>query len=387
MVLNRLFAMDHITILRLLLRKDKSYFDVPAEQQRSFLYSLPEPNNDMERSYYQYKCQNYFSPWWKPILLNFIAFILFIPLLLHYVFKGFFIYKINSCDAISDLGDMQEVIPSELLSEHNITFFRKHSSGSLRLYDVMFVLGIFLRKFPSCFFSLKVMARIAYYSQLIRNYCPNCIVVHHEYSFTSSLLTSYCTLHGVQHINVMHGEKLYNIVDAFFRFDKCYVWSNHYVKLFPDLRADSSQFIVSLPPSMKIDIASHKNVKLWSDYKYYLASFTENQIRGIVKSLSFAKKEGKTVKYRIHPRHQDLGTLLKYVNRDEIEFPQEVTIIDSISNCSVAVGSYSTVLNQAFCSGRSVLLDDVTFKDQYDRLEDLRYWLIGENCPRLSEKQ
>ena len=159
------------------------------------------------------------------------------------------------------------------------------------------------------------------------------------------------------------------------------------LKLFTDLRAEPSQFKVSLPPSMKIDLSAHKNESVWADYKYYLANFLESQIKGIVESLSFVKKTGKTVKYRIHPRHQNLELLLKYVQSDDIEYPNEVSIVDSIANCNYVVGSYSTVLNQAFCSGRSVLLDDVTFKDQYERLADLRYWLIGENCPRLSEMQ
>lgn len=63
---------------------------------------------------------------------------------------------------------------------------------------------------------------------MITKYQSKAIVVHNEYSFTSSILTAYCETRNVLHINVMHGEKMYYIRDSYFRYDRCYVWDAYY---------------------------------------------------------------------------------------------------------------------------------------------------------------
>lgn len=379
--------MNYILFLRALLKGNKTFFDVPSSEQKSFLETLPVPVDDIDRSYLQFRCQAFFSPIWKRHLLDLISFILYIPLLVIFLLRNFFIKSKDTCDAISDLCEMKEVIPQEIHKQHEIVFVCSSHIGVLSVKDIPFLFSIYFRHFPSCYFAMKNMVKIAQYNQLIRMYSPRCIIAHHEYSFSSSILTLYCNMKNIQHINVMHGEKLYNIVDAFFHFNECYVWSHHYEQLFIDLKAEKTQFKISMPPSMRIDTSAHINDAVYADYKYFIASVTEEQVKSIVESMMFAVNAGKRVKYRLHPRINNLNLLLQYIAPDDIEDPQKVSITDSISNCSVAVGSYSTVLNQAYCSGRSVLLDDITFKDQYERLADLRYWLIGEGCPRLSEMQ
>ena len=103
--------------------------------------------------------------------------------------------------------------------------------------------------------------------------------------------------------------------------------------------------------------------------------------------MAFAKSEGKTVKYRIHPRYTDLNVLRQYVGDDEIELPKEVSILESISNMEYAVGSYTTVLLQAYLSGKKVLLDDVTFHYRYNQLKEYGYILAKDDIEKLSEKQ
>ena len=103
--------------------------------------------------------------------------------------------------------------------------------------------------------------------------------------------------------------------------------------------------------------------------------------------MAFARREGKTVRFRPHPRYSDMDLLKKYVSEEEIETPQKVGILESISNLDCAVGSYTTVLAQAYFSGKNILLDDVTFKSQYNQLKERRYILIGNNPQKLSDKQ
>lgn len=228
------------------------------------------------------------------------------------------------------------------------------------------------------YFVLKSMMQIALFSARITRYAPEKIITHLEFSFCSSLLTDYCHYREVKLINVMHGEKLLNIRDAFFHFDECYVWDKHYVDMLVKLKAEVSQFRIAIPPSLQIDCKAHQNPSVYADYKYYLAHITDNEMECIVKSMVFVKDKGKRVKYRIHPRYTDLTILRKYVSEDEIEFPKHVNILESISNMEYAVGSYTTVLLQAHLAGKKVLIDDVTYSHIYEQLKEYGYILALE---------
>lgn len=71
---------------------DKVLFDLSVENQNRYLSSLPIPNDDIDRSYLQYRCQSFFSPCWKTVLLNIVAAFL-IPFSVFYLWlKSFFLY-------------------------------------------------------------------------------------------------------------------------------------------------------------------------------------------------------------------------------------------------------------------------------------------------------
>ena len=76
------------------------------------------------------------------------------------------------------------------------------------------------------------MVKLAMYRYQYEVYHPKAMIVDEEYSYTSSFLTEYCHRLGVEHIDIMHGEKLYFIRDTFFCFDRCYVWDGYYRDLF-----------------------------------------------------------------------------------------------------------------------------------------------------------
>lgn len=380
--------MNHITILRIFSKGNKTFFDVPKMKQKAYLTSLGYPKDDIDRSYKQYLCQNFFAPRWKVYLLDIISFLSFFPVLLILLLFDLRIKKNRHIDALSiDLKGMEEIIPESLFEEYDIQMNRWSVKGGLRLVDVPYVLHVFLSHLSAGYFSLKAMIKVSQYSQLITMYTPRCIIAHSEYSFSSSILTNYCHKRGVKHVNVQHGEKLFNIIDSFFRFDKFYIWHDHYKQLFIEMGADSHQFIIFKAKSLNIDCEKYCNTKVYADYKYYLGHIDEKSIKSIVESMQFVKNGGKTVKYRYHPRHANLSILHKYLEESELEDPQSVPILESIASCDVVVGSYSTVLSQAYFSGKKIMLDDVTYKEQYNKLKDLNYLLSSVNCPVLSEFQ
>lgn len=374
-----------LQFLRFLRKGDKDLFEVPKSEQKDYLESFPEPRNDIERSLFQFKCQSYFWPRWKVPVYNICAFFISpFVLLLEWV-RSINIKKSNHYDALSELKGMEEVVPDELREEYEIRFDARIVKGMLRTRDLWFVLKVVFSTFPNTFFALKIMMKLAQYSEMIYTNTPRAIVVHGEFSFASSILTCYCEDKNVRHINVMHGEKLYHIYDSFFRFDKCYVWSEYYKELFIKMRAEANQFCICVPPSLRIKSEDYNNDDAYSDYKYYLADFTGDEIERIVLTMNKFKERGVSVRYRVHPRYLNLDIIQKYAPQSDIEDPRKVSIQESVANCRAAVGSYSTVLLQAYMSGKEVILDDVNYREQFDRLEEFEYWLAKEKCQRLSQ--
>lgn len=376
--------MNYFKILVFLQRGDKSLFEIPLNKQKAYLGSLGEAKDDIDRGYKQYLCQNFFRSSFKIVLFNIIAFFAVPALMVVYLFKGAVRKKGEHVDTILERKGMNEVIPLILSKRYNLDERYWHENSSLSFYDIPFLFSLIFKAPHHPYFTLKSMANIAYYSDMISRHQPKTIIQFGEFSFCSSILTDYCHHHNVEHINVMHGEKLWHIYDAFFHYDECYVWDEHYVNLFRFLKAEPNQFIVALPESMHIKCENYKDESCYADYKYYLADNSEIELRSVVKSLSFVKSSGKSMKFRPHPRYTDMNLLRQMIAEEDIEDNNTVSILSSISNCEYAIGSYTTVLSQAYFSGKKVIMDDVTYKDQYDKLKSMGYILAGKDVEVLS---
>lgn len=379
--------MNYFKILVFLQKGDKGYFDIPVSRQKEILIAMPEPRNNIDRGYQQYVCQNILVAKWKEAAFNIMAAFIFPFITILYWIKGIGTKKGNHYDAMIERKGMDEVIPDAVKEKYHPVSDGWYQRTSLSTKDLGFLLKLAIRAPHHPYFVLKAMINIANYSDMIRAHSPKVMIQFGEFSFSSSILTEYCHSKGIKHVDVMHGEKFYFIRDAFFMYDECFVWDKHYINLFKRLRADAGEFIVALPQSMHIDCKNYVKKETFSDYKYYLQEYTEAEIKSIVESMQFANREGKSVKYRPHPRYSDIALLRKYVSEDQIEIPKAVSIMESISNLGCAVGSFTTVLTQAFFSGKCVVLDDVTFADQYGKLKEMEFILATEKTGKLSEFQ
>lgn len=379
--------MNYFKILTFLQDDASFIFSTSVEKQKEYLNRWKEPKNDFERSYFQYRCLHFFFPTWKMIVFNLASFVLLPFVLLVLLIKRIWVKQGLSYEAIIEKKGMPEIVPLELKYQYDIHEEGWREGMSLSFRDLIFLFNLLPFTNGHLYFLLRSLLIVSVYSDMIRRHHPKVIMRHAEFAYSSSLLTEYCHRRRVKHINIQHGEKLFFIRDSFFHFDECYVWDQHYIDLFLSLRAEPSQFKVSIPPSMKVDVEKYSDKKYYADYKYYLASYTEDVIKSIVQSMSFVRKEGKSIKYRPHPRYSDIILLKKFVKEEEIEYPQEVSILQSISNIEYAVSSYSTVLVQAYFSGKKILLDDVTYYDQYIKLSKMKYILSQKNNGILSQKQ
>ena len=380
-------CMNYFKILYALQRGDKVEADVPVEEQRAFLKRIGEAKNDIDRGYKQYLCQNYFVPEWKVWLFNFAAAVIVPIVVFYYLVKGLFVRKEAHVDAMIESKGMDEVVPFLVREKYSPDNSHWKEGSSMSPKDFDFLMILFLKAPHHPYFVLKAWMNVVQYSDMIRRHSPNVLIQFGEFSYSSSILTAYCHRFNIRHINIMHGEKTWFIRDAYFHYDECYVWDEHYAKIFRELKAEPTQFIVAVPESLHIDVEKYRNEKDYADYKYYLGEYNEEELDSIVRSMAFVEQEGKKVKYRPHPRYSDFALLRKYVGEDKIETPSEVSIMESISNLEFAVGSFSTVLSQAYFSGKKVILDDVTFRELYDKLKNMRYVLAEKVTDKLSKHQ
>lgn len=373
-----------IEYLKKIASLDKTLFEISVDSQKNFIASLSNPEDDFDRSYKQYLCQNFFSPKWKIALMNILGAI-FLPLIIiYFMINNLFISKIVHIDAVGDFLGMEEVLPEELNNKYKIDLeVWGKSSYCLNRNDVKFIRMILSRFLKDPFFCFKCIVKIAKYSSLNKKYSPEAIIVHNEYSFTSSILTSWCENMDIQHIDIMHGEKLYYIRDSFFRYSKCFVWNKHYVNLLSSMKADMQQFVISVPSLLKINIEEYKTEIDSVDYKYFLAVVTKE---GIIKITDVIRKilaSGHSIMVRPHPRYTDMELLREYVDSSLIENPKSVNIFKSISNTSNVIGMYSTVLSQAYYSNVNVIIDDYTNPEIYEKLQSMQYHLIYEKNIQL----
>lgn len=377
----------NLTRLILFLGKGElSFFDVSVESQRAFLESLNTPIDLVDRSYCQYKCQTLFTPFWKRFLQNIVAFFIVPLFLLVSLIKRFFNSPGKKIDAIGHFKTLPEIVPKSLNEKYEINNDHWAEDFSLNISDIIYILRIIFRYPLSFYLVLKCSMNVARYSYMIYTYHPRAIICHAEFSFTSSCLTDYCRMHNVKHIDVMHGEKLYFIRDSFFEYDECYIWDEHYKQLFIDMRAEPAQFIIHKPISLFFDSTHFKNDNAFAAVKYYLTYQTENELKTIVNCMERIKAKGLSIKYRPHPTFTNMVLLQKLVNDNEIEFNNQVGIVESLSNLHYAVGLYSTTLLQAYNARKKVIFDDVTYPVQYEKLKDLRYILISPKtqCTTMS---
>ena len=366
---------------------DKSYFDIPVSSQKAYLEKLGPAVDDFDRSFKQYKGQLFFMSKAKLWLLSAISIPAVLGISVVYTICGLFLRRKRHVEAISRAQEGELFIPNSLLDKYEVDrSLWRSTKGAISVQDLPFALALMIKFFIHPLFLLKLLFKVAKYSALIRTYNPLSIIVNDEFSFTSSIMTRFCERHNVKHINVQHGEKFYYLRDSYFRFHEFYIWDEHYRQIFISLNADPSQFIIELPASMRFDLKAHFSEQSYADYKYYLGIFNEEEIKSIVDSLRFVKALGGTVRFRPHPNYSDLALLKKYVDEEEIESPQ-VNILESISSTQNVVGVYSTVLLQAYFNGQNVIIDDISFRNQYDALANLQYILIDKVEKRLSSYQ
>lgn len=347
-------------------------FRVDINEQLDFLNSLPDAKDNFERSYNQYQCQKKVSGKGLYLLLNTASFF-FLPI---YAVKLAFSKvddEISGINAVAFLNDIQhDIIPESLQKEAGeISFLRTEEHYFLDQEDRRFI-GSVWKKYPiSFYFLFKIMMKISMYSYAVHMYHPKMIIAYVEYSFTSSVLTEYCRYKGIEHVNVLHGEKPLYIRDSFVCFDRFYVWDIFYEKQFLKLKASPNQFRIELPPAFKFSTIEKPEVKY--DFIYYLGNESKDALMNICANLNELSHKGYAVAIRPHPRYSDLNLINSICKDIYIENTSEISIQRSILSTRNAVALFSTVLNQSHYNGTGVVIDNISDPVRFEVLKSLNY--------------
>ena len=364
-------------------KKQNSVFSYDVEKQKKYIKKLGNPKNNFERSYFQYKCQMKL----KGSIFAFVLNIISLPLILFYLI----IYFRNNEMILKERRDLvflrnglpENVLPKSLISiYHNIENEPK-DGFIITKQDIQFIRKIILKYPLSWHFILKCLIKVGTYSFIIKKYSPDVIAVCAEYSFTSSLLTTYCNEKNIKHINVMHGEKLYFMRDSFFKFNSCYVWDEHYKKLFISMCADKNQFVIEIPPSLKFSESYIKNEKY--DYTYYLGAESEEVLNIIANHLLILHKRKKRISIRPHPRYSNVDIVKKIFTFVNVEDTKKISIEQSLLQTDTAISLYSTVLNQALYNSIPIVIDDISNPQSFKKLNDLDYICLYKKHKLFSE--
>ena len=366
-----------LKIFRLL--AENEYFKMSkkrVEKEMSYLNNLPEPKTDINRSYNQYLCHNFHLNFLFVFIFNVVALLLFVPTIIWLIVKrSREDNRIVNKSAVFLLPDRYyKVLPESLVGEFDKVYCGGFAVNKcLEKEDIGFVWELIKCKPFSLFFVYKLMLKVSLYRGIIRRYKPSAIITASEYSFTSSILTKYCELIKVEHINVMHGERFLEVRASFFRFSRCYVFDPYYVKIFEILRAYKKQFVVESPPAFKM----HFDISTQSvDFKYYLTGHRKKELAEIAENLCKLRSKGFTVKVRPHPLNCTMKIACKYFDNELLEDPYSVSLEDSLSSTKRIVGVDSTVLLQGYLNGKCVVFDDLVYAERLEVLIAYKYILL-----------
>ena len=363
-------------------KKQKKLFTYPVGKQETYVAHFKEPKDGIERGYFQYRCQMKLYGMFLHIFLNVAA----LPLSLIYLIgyshtSNGFSHKVDA--VFFDDGKPFNIIPDSVQQRYKDIITLSSDEKKLNKFDRNFLRTVFKRYPFSWMLWLKLIIKVSQYSSALTRYTPQAVISCSEFSYTSPILTEYCHARGVKLINVMHGEKLYDMRDSFSRYDEFYVWSEEYVNLLCDLRAEKSQFIIEIPQSLRIPKTCDIETKY--DYTYYLADEDEEALRKIAEVLKKINNEGKSISVRPHPRYTDLKLVNRYLNFVDIENGTIVTIEQSLLQTGAAISLFSTVLNQAISNAIPIIIDDISNRERFEKLEELKYVVLHKEHKLLSE--
>lgn len=381
--------------------------ELTVREQKEMIDSFPEPKDDYDRVFYNYRCSKKGQKLITTVAFNLIG-IAACPflLLLYSINRIVMVFKEKKefCDAViiehtNRVGVKYSIegrVPQQIFEEFDNVktlktgTFPKISKGVIGTTPLK-TWVIFVAKHPlKGFLNLRVLINLMGIQRIIDIYEPKAIVISRaEWNGISSLTTYSCERQGVEYINLMHGEMLAENSSAFVRFSRFFIWDEDYIDVLGWSRCERSQFVVFTPEIYTRDETPNKPPRY-----FLLYALTGNEKTGKDENVELLKQElklitetGRKCKVRPHPRWSDVKYLEEVFKETSIvlEDINTKTATESILESNYVASNYSTILSEAYYLGKKIVIDDVTNPALIEVLKERKYLMLKKEHILLSE--
>ena len=361
--------------------------------QKEFAKSLKSPIDDYDRSYAKYmsrKFMDFGNGNAKWILLNTASFLLFIPVLIIYIINSVkTIQNKQTADTIiirnSSFKNIDDILPIEALKNYQ-SYIIVTACGNLNGIITKRgrkILKNNIFKHPFCFYlNFILLLNIGKYEELIKKYQPLAIFSYaNERTPVIPLVTLLCEQMNIKHIGFMHGECYYQLDKGFFRYSDYWVWDDFYLNLFKEMYCNCPMHIY-LPKKFNVEHNSNGDPSTY--LTYYDAENSEESLKRISEIFNDLNAEGKKCVIRPHPRFSNMSMIKQLFSSDMIQDGRQVDIFQSFDETLYVAAICSTVLMEAYYSGKSVVIDDITDPVRLDQIADKGYIMLEKEHLKLS---
>lgn len=367
------------------------------KKQKEYLSFFDDPKDEYERSYYKYKCfckSCYYGRNYLLVLYNIGALCIYPFIYWKLIKRGKGKRKVNSrVDAVIENVPRlpnYDVIPLEIKEKYKEIYeITEINYQNAYLSSVSLEACKELRKryFLSFYFRLITTFKLAQFNQYIQDYNPNAIVFYScEREFSGPLQTYICEKEGVSYESFMHGDYLYDICFAFQRYTKYFTWDETYNAMFDDLRCEFKKKVYR--PKKLQGIAENIDPHECRYYAtYYFSSETREYAQNVRSVFNEFINQGLRCKVRPHPRFSDMNMLEEVFDGIEIENFTKWSLAESVTSSLYIVGLNTTVLSQAYFSGKKVVIDDISSIKEYNTLVEKNFIMLKRTHILFSELQ
>jgi hypothetical protein len=364
------------------------------EEQQEFLAGLKKPKNDYEMAYNHYLAQMFYYYDRKVQILFNLGSALLLPLTFLKMKRAGRAYGSLKGETLrgaviskSFKVSPDDIWPRELETEYGEVRMRKpEQKTALDADAVRFFRGVW-RRYPfHPYFLMIVLRRLGELCPALHEEKPKAYVVYtRERDFSVPLLTGFCEKNGIDFVSFMHGDYFYTADKACMRFSKYYVWDEHYVDMFTRLMWPKKQLIVYHPG--KLDGITKPRPDGKYDYflTYYFGAESRARIQGVKRAFDVFRAKGLRCKVRPHPRFSDVEYIREVFAGDYVEDTKTETLEWSLECSRYTCALNSTVLAQAYYSGKEFVIDDYADPGRYEALLKKDYIMMAKPHRLLSE--
>lgn len=359
------------------------------------LSRFPIVKDSYKMSYYKYQCRIDYYPKILILAANFLSFFAdIVAILTTFVPSKSYpkapqnivllekSYSVPYTDILPQMmvQDDEELVVTEYCNKK----FGRLSKEAKRI----FYQGLIRYPFRFYFHYLLYKELVAH-TFFINTYNPKKVAVYvNERNPILPLLTDMYEADHRELLSFMHGEYNLQLVQAFMKFSKYYVWSEKYVSMMRDILKCGIQEYIVYTPLKEQKKWNLENVKPEYKYTYCFSSEeSEEAVKKIFSVLNIFEKHGDKCKVRVHPRNTvNLQVIEKHAVNLLIEYPKDISLEKSLGATEYVIGLGTTVLIDAITEGRKVVLDDISNPFRFEQLKklgnrsfDMAYTLLSDH--------